>query len=234
MQEKILLIFYLENALKKISTYFLILIFSSFVIVSCSDKKDSDNAKTEINVSSVKTEAQAANKPALQTKSETETPESNTKVYTAKTVNLDPKTRTVDFTWEEDGKEMSYKELVKDKGVIINVWGTWCPPCRAEIPDMVEIYNELNPKGFEIIGIAVERDRNNAMKLVKSFAEQNGIKYRLLVETDGQLTGAYQQLFGQISGVPTSYFFNKKGEFKDLTTGMLTKPQFMEKINKIM
>ena len=48
-------------------------------------------------------------------------------------------------------------EWIGQQPVVVNIWGTWCPPCRREIPDLIKLYDEFGPKGVEIVGLAVER-----------------------------------------------------------------------------
>lgn len=48
-------------------------------------------------------------------------------------------------------------EANKGKVVIVDLWATWCPPCRAEIPGFINLYNKYKDKGLEIIGIVFER-----------------------------------------------------------------------------
>lgn len=83
----------------------------------------------------------------------------------------------VDFTFTHNGKETSFAEFTKGKVVFLNFWGTWCPPCRKEIPDIIEIQKELQNKNFVVIGIAMERDRDPLSK-VQSFSKTT--RYKLI------------------------------------------------------
>ena len=66
----------------------------------------------------------------------------------------------------------------KDKVVVLDLWATWCGPCRLEIPHLVELQNEYGGKGVEIIGLTTE-DPEDAGELVRDFAKEFKINYKL-------------------------------------------------------
>ena len=74
----------------------------------------------------------------------------------------------IQFTaYNLNGAPQHTSEWIGKGPVVLNFWGTWCPPCRREIPDLVRVYNELHPQGIEILGLAV-RDRPNAQRQAPS------------------------------------------------------------------
>lgn len=123
------------------------------------------------------------------------------------------------FTWMgSDGKEHSLEEY-QGKVVLINFWGTWCPPCRRELPDLVKLRNELGPKGFEIIGINVNEQApggGSVIDHVNSFAQKNGLAYPLVIADDEQ---TLESAYGGIRGVPTTFVVNRKGEIINTMVG---------------
>lgn len=134
----------------------------------------------------------------------------------------------IEFTWEENGKDKKFSEIAKGKIVLLNFWGTWCPPCRREIPDLVEIHNELNGKDFVIVGIPLERDVNNAEKLVSDFALKNGIRYLNVIDKNFDVAKAY----GGINAVPTTFIIDKNGKIVETIVGMRSKSAFLEAIDR--
>lgn len=66
----------------------------------------------------------------------------------------------------------------KDKTVVLDLWATWCGPCRAEIPHLVEIHSEYAKQGVEVIGLTTE-DPNSASEAVSDFAKEMKISYKL-------------------------------------------------------
>lgn len=109
-----------------------------------------------------------------------------------------------------DGKTLKLSDL-KGKVVIVDVWGTWCPPCRAEIPHFVKLYETYKDKGLEIVGLAVEGDNPDPTGTVKSFAEKNGIKYPLAcIEESSEILKAIPE-FGAF---PTTIFVDREGKVR--------------------
>jgi thiol-disulfide isomerase/thioredoxin len=85
---------------------------------------------------------------------------------------------------------------------LINVWGTWCKPCREELPHLAEFY-EKNKERVDVIGIAVE-ERSQAV--VAKFIENNGMNWPVLYDADGSTKAE----FGL--GVPVTWFVDEDGE----------------------
>lgn len=92
-------------------------------------------------------------------------------------------------------------EWIGQKPVVLNFWGTWCPPCRREIPELVRLYDEYKGKGLEIVSLAI---RDTPSK-VDAYSRQNGMNWTMLV-ADRQLSIDFK-----VTGVPTTIFFDKDG-----------------------
>jgi thiol-disulfide isomerase/thioredoxin len=136
-----------------------------------------------------------------------------------------------DFIWEQNGKQVRFSEFTKDKYVLLNFWGTWCPPCRRELPDLVAIAKEMESKGLVVIGAALERAQtmNEALDIVSSFWESKQLFYPVIISTP-ELANAY----GGINAVPTTFLINNKGEIVNSFEGGRSKEEFMIEINKMM
>ena len=65
-----------------------------------------------------------------------------------------------------------------DKVLLVNLWATWCRPCRQETPELVKLYKEFKPQGLEIVGLTTENPERTA-DLVKDFMRANGVNYRV-------------------------------------------------------
>jgi cytochrome c biogenesis protein CcmG/thiol:disulfide interchange protein DsbE len=121
-----------------------------------------------------------------------------------------------------DGKVIELAKL-KGKVVVINFWATWCPPCRAEIPDFIKVYDQYKLKGLEIVGIALDKDGWDA---VKSFINKMRINYPIVLGNEN-----ITRLYGNIKGIPTTFIIDKNGYIVDRQAGKLSK-QALEQILK--
>ena len=103
------------------------------------------------------------------------------------------------------------------KVILLNFWATWCPPCKKEIPEFIELQKAYGSQGFQIIGIAIDNKEDTA-----KFAERIGINYpTLLAEADG--VGLAKRFGNGIGVLPYSVIINRKGEISDTIKGELSK-----------
>ncbi|NTW48663.1 MAG: TlpA family protein disulfide reductase [Chlorobiales bacterium] len=129
-----------------------------------------------------------------------------------------------------DGKPLRLSDY-KGKAVILNFWATWCPPCRAEIPDMIELQKKYGgKKNFSFIGIAV----GDELDKVQSFVRDKGINYPVAMGNES-VTDAYGQFIeGGMRGIPTTFVINTKGEILGHFVGSRDKATFEEAIQQAL
>ena len=108
------------------------------------------------------------------------------------------------------GKTLSLKDL-RGKVVIVDYWGTWCPPCRAEVPHFVELQKEFGDR-LQIVGMTWEGGQAGAETLakVKAFAKENKINYPLTLVSDRKALNKVPNL----EGYPTTLFIDKSGRVR--------------------
>ena len=106
-----------------------------------------------------------------------------------------------------DGELVSLVGL-HGKVVLLNFWGTWCPPCREEIPELTRLHHELHGKGLEIISVNVGEPKS---RLTKYAAEQK-IPYRILVQDS--LPHRYR-----VTSFPTSVIIDQQGQIRYVAEG---------------
>ena len=137
----------------------------------------------------------------------------------------DNKTFPFDFTLPDlDGKPVSLSSF-QGKVVIVDVWGTWCPPCRAEVPHFVELQKTYGKQGLQIVGINYEKS-TDPIPGIKSFAKEHGINYPLVI--GNQVT---QNKIPEFQAFPTTLFIDRKGEVRLMAVG--ARPQsYLEAVVK--
>ena len=193
--------------------------------LACTNESKQAKAEVQANNTTLAVNTSGATSEADNSKSTSEV-----KVYNIKEVKKGEANKAVDFTFEQNGKTVSFAELTKGKVVFLNFWGTWCPPCRKEIPDIIQINKELKGKDFIVIGLASERnDGTDALAKVTEFAKKNGIDYNLFIAN-----GTIAQAYGGIQFVPTTFIIDKDGSIVETINGMRTKEEFMKSINKVL
>lgn len=123
------------------------------------------------------------------------------------------------FDFDFDTKDLSGEEVslkgLKGKVVIVDFWGTWCPPCRAEIPSFVKLKEKYGDK-IEIVGLAYERgEPEKAAEQVKKFMQDNKINYPCALGTEETMA-----MVPDFQGYPTTLFIDRDGKVRMLTVGL--------------
>jgi cytochrome c biogenesis protein CcmG/thiol:disulfide interchange protein DsbE len=119
-----------------------------------------------------------------------------------------------DFTLKTMSGEPFTLSDHEGKVVVLNVWATWCPPCRKEIPDFIEIQEEMREEVL-FVGVSVDKE---GWEVVRPFAKEYDINYPLVVD-DGTINRKY----GPFRGIPTTFIINKKGKVEFVAPGMVSK-----------
>jgi thiol-disulfide isomerase/thioredoxin len=115
-----------------------------------------------------------------------------------------------DFTLPDlDDKPLKLADL-KGKVVVVDFWGTWCPPCRAEIPSFVKLQSQYENQGLRIIGLGYEReDKEKAVKLTRDFMQAQKMNYTCILGDEGT-----QKQVPKFEGYPTTLFIDRQGRVR--------------------
>jgi len=112
-----------------------------------------------------------------------------------------------------DGDILALSDLRGDI-VLVNVFASWCGPCRAETPHLVEVFDEVDNEGIEFVGLNLSESSD----AVRIFKDEFDINFPLLLNEDGRLTEIYQPI-----GLPTSWFIDADGVVRYVFAGPMTK-----------
>jgi peroxiredoxin len=117
-----------------------------------------------------------------------------------------------DFSLESaTGESVTLSEL-RGQPVLVNLWASWCGPCRAEMPAMQRIYDRYRDQGFVVLAVNVTNQDRRAAAL--AFYKDLGLSYPLLFDVDGSVSAAYQ-----LRALPSSFFILPDGRIQEVVIG---------------
>jgi cytochrome c biogenesis protein CcmG, thiol:disulfide interchange protein DsbE len=100
------------------------------------------------------------------------------------------------------GRDLTLADY-RGKVVLLNVWATWCEPCRWEMPSMERLYRRLGGTDFRVVAVSIDEDRDS---VVTAFAREMGVTFDILHDRAAAIKRAYQA-----TGVPESWVLNRDG-----------------------
>ena len=133
-----------------------------------------------------------------------------------------------DFTFPDlDGKEVSLSDF-RGKVVFVNIWATWCPPCRDEMPSMQKLYERFKGQDFEILAVSIDADGGEA---VAPFMKQMNLTFPALLDPSEKIRSLYA-----ITGVPESFIIDKNGMLVQRVIGPMdwSNPQVFDFFQELM
>jgi thiol-disulfide isomerase/thioredoxin len=122
-----------------------------------------------------------------------------------------------------DGRPVDLGKM-QGKVVLVDFWATWCGPCMGEVPNVKAAYQKLQPKGFEIVGISFDEDKDALTKTLK----EKGMTWPQYFDGQGW-KNKYGQQFG-INSIPTMWLVDKKGNLRDMNA----RGDLEEKVAKLL
>jgi len=114
----------------------------------------------------------------------------------------------------------------RGKVVLINFWATWCPPCRAEMPDLVRLQREHARDGLQIIGITYPPETKTQ---VRRFARSLKVNYPIILGTR-----QIKARFSSEETLPLTVVIDRDGKVNDIISGILLRQEFDEKIKPLL
>lgn len=117
-----------------------------------------------------------------------------------------------DFTAASfSGEEISLSDL-RGRAVLVNLWASWCVPCRSEMPALERVYQDYRADRLVILAVnATDQDHEED---IRSFTQELGLTFPILLDPNGDISRAYH-----LTALPTSYFISADGRIEEIVVG---------------
>lgn len=125
-----------------------------------------------------------------------------------------------------DGARHRLSDL-RGKVVFVNLWATWCPPCRHEMPSMIRIYDLLREEGLEILAVSEDNDEEALRRFVQSY----GVNFPVLRDENKKVYNLYLA-----TGVPETHLIDKRGNLVTSVIGPFdwTSPEVVARVRELL
>lgn len=131
-----------------------------------------------------------------------------------RTVRTDPLGAIASFGGRTlTGDEVSLDEH-RGKVILLNVWATWCTPCRDELPELQRLHTHFAERGFMVVGVSV--DKPAALGRARGLVEELGLTYPNIFDPDGLSVETFD-----VSGYPTSFLIGRDGRIRWRRNGLI-------------
>ena len=114
----------------------------------------------------------------------------------------------------------------KGKVVVLNFWATWCPPCRAEMPDLIRMQREYRSQGLQVVGITYPPEE---IAEVRQFVRKLGVNYPIALGTIET-----KSLFDETETLPLTIVIDREGKVRERIEGILLPQEFEQKIRPLL
>jgi len=117
-----------------------------------------------------------------------------------------------DFTLTTTEGETITLSEVQGQAILLNLWATWCPPCRAEMPAMQKMYEEYKNQGFVVL--ALDMTYQDDRSAIAPFVQEHGLTFPILLEETGTVSAKYE-----LRSLPSSFFIGRDGIIQEVVIG---------------
>gem|GEM_PF-287606 len=109
-----------------------------------------------------------------------------------------------------DGRSLKLSDFA-DKVVVLNIWATWCGPCRQEMPELVKVSNDYKDRGVIVLGLATTYNERDDQQHVKDYIKAQNVPYQIIWD-DGTLAGPLVEAVQGRSVIPQSFVISRDGK----------------------
>lgn len=114
---------------------------------------------------------------------------------------------------DQDGNPVALSAL-RGQVVLVNIWATWCPPCRAEMPAIQSVYARYRDEGFTVLAV----NQREEASVVVAYLEEHGLEFAAPLDVDGRVSDAYRA-----SLLPSSFFIDRAGIVRAVYRGPMAR-----------
>ncbi|WP_210592690.1 TlpA disulfide reductase family protein [Streptomyces sp. GESEQ-35] len=129
-----------------------------------------------------------------------------------------------------DGKQLDVASY-KGKVVVLNVWGSWCAPCRAEAPGFEKVYKDLKGQGVQFVGI---NTRDTSTKNALAFEKQYGVTYPSLYDPTGKLMLRFEKGTLNPQAIPSTLVLDRDGKIAARSLAALSEDKLRKMLNPVL
>lgn len=132
-----------------------------------------------------------------------------------------------DFTLQTlEGEQVTLSAL-RGQVVLVNLWASWCGPCRFEMPAIQQVYDKYKDQGFEVL--AVNATNQDSPAAAAAFAQELELSFPILLDTAGRASQAYQ-----LRSLPSTYFIDKEGVIQEVVVGAMSEALLTVRVEQLL
>jgi len=128
---------------------------------------------------------------------------------------------------DQDGQELMLSDFF-DKPVVLNFWASWCPPCRAEMPDFEEMYEQYSDR-INFVFVNMTDGSRETRETANAFVEEQGFSFPIYFDIYGEGADDYSIYY-----IPDTYFIDKHGNLSGYAVGGIDRKTMQEGIDKLL
>jgi peroxiredoxin len=129
-----------------------------------------------------------------------------------------------------DGGQVDVADY-KGKVVVLNVWGSWCPPCRAEAKNLETVYRDVKDQGVQFVGI---NTRDADVSLAKAFEKEFGVSYPSLYDPTGKLMLRFKKGTLNPQAIPSTLIIDREGKIAARTLQALSEEKLRAMLKPVL